>query len=60
MKTDEVWITKSGEKIFVADMTESHAKNALRCMLRNRRKKLRESMGDLTGVGTYDAGEFYK
>lgn len=35
---DEIWITKDGSKIAVADMTENHAKNALRLLLRKIRQ----------------------
>lgn len=38
LKNDEEWITKDGKKIMVGDMTEKHAKNCLRLMLRRVRK----------------------
>ena len=37
LKNDEEWITKDGKKIMVGDMTEEHAKNVLRMLLRRRR-----------------------
>lgn len=36
---DEVWVTKDGREILVGDMTESHAKNALRMLIRKARKE---------------------
>lgn len=38
-KGDEVWIQRDGTPIAVGDMTEGHAKNTLRMILRNRKKK---------------------
>jgi len=40
---DEIWTMKDGSKIQVGEMTEDHAKNALRMVLRNRRKKLQRA-----------------
>ena len=37
---DEIWTQKDGTEILVNDMTEAHAKNALRMILRNRRIRL--------------------
>lgn len=34
---DEIWITRDGTRITVSDMTEQHAKNALRMCIRQRR-----------------------
>ena len=31
---DEIWVTKNGQKVAVSDMTEKHAKNALRMLIR--------------------------
>lgn len=39
-REDEVWTTKDGREIEVGNMTEAHAKNALRMVLRKRRKTL--------------------
>jgi chemotaxis regulatin CheY-phosphate phosphatase CheZ len=36
---DEIWKCQDGRLIAVGDMTEAHAKNALRMILRNRRKR---------------------
>jgi hypothetical protein len=35
MKEQIYWTTKEGKKILVDDMTESHAKNTLKMILRN-------------------------
>ena len=37
---DEVWKTKDGTYIEVKDMSESHVRNALRLIIRNRRKAI--------------------
>lgn len=37
-KTDEQWTMDDGTKIWIADMTESHAKNCLRMILRRTRE----------------------
>ena len=36
---DEVWTTKEGQRVHVFQMTEEHAKNALRMILRKRRER---------------------
>lgn len=38
-KRDEMWTQKDGSKIAVGEMTETHAKNALRMILRNERRR---------------------
>ena len=38
MRKDEVWTTKDGRKIAVGDMSEEHAKNILRLLIRQRRE----------------------
>lgn len=37
---DEIWVTEFGETYHVQDLTEEHAKNVLRMLLRNRRRAL--------------------
>jgi hypothetical protein len=36
---DEIWTTSTGQKIAVGDMSESHVRNVLRMILRNRRRE---------------------
>jgi septum formation topological specificity factor MinE len=36
---DEIWKCQDGRLVAVGDMTEAHAKNALRMILRNRREQ---------------------
>ena len=36
---DEIWVTKSGQKIPVAELSEDHAKNILRMLLRKNRDR---------------------
>lgn len=36
---DEIWTTKDGRKIPVGEMTESHVRNTLRMILKNRRER---------------------
>jgi hypothetical protein len=36
---DEIWKCQDGRLIAVGDMTEAHAKNALRMILRNNRQR---------------------
>ncbi len=36
---DEIWTTKDGQCIAVKNMTEAHAKNALRMMLRRQKQE---------------------
>lgn len=43
---DEVWVTRDGRQLLVGKMTEEHAKNALRMILRKRRRR-RELLGTL-------------
>lgn len=53
---DEIWTTKDGQKIAVGDMDEGHVRNALRLMLRNKRKDrevLQDQLWDDPFVG-YD------
>lgn len=38
MAQEEYWTTREGKTIPVGDMTEQHAKNALRMMIRNQKK----------------------
>jgi hypothetical protein len=38
METDEVWVTRDGRRIAVGDMSEEHAKNTLRLLIRQRRE----------------------
>jgi thioesterase domain-containing protein len=38
-RPDEIWTTLEGRKIAVGDMEESHVRNALRLILRQRRRK---------------------
>jgi hypothetical protein len=40
-KADEIWTTRDGQKIAVGDMDEQHVRNALRMILRARRKMAR-------------------
>jgi len=51
---DEVWTTKDGEKIQVKDMSETHVRNALRSMLRYKRKQEFLSYRNING----DMGQF--
>lgn len=44
--TEEVWTMKDGKEILVGEMTESHAKNALRMILGKDRRR-REGMEEL-------------
>jgi hypothetical protein len=43
---DEIWITEDGTQILVGDLTEAHAKNILRMILRHRREE-REAMQEV-------------
>lgn len=36
---DEVWVQRNGTPILICDMTEEHAKNVLRLVLRRAREK---------------------
>lgn len=36
---DETWITEAGERILVGDLTEDHAKNILRMILKDERQR---------------------
>lgn len=38
---DEIWTTRDGRKIAVADMSEEHVRNTLRMLLRNMRRQRR-------------------
>ena len=49
---DEEWITKDGRTILVRDMTEQHAKNALRLMIR--RANYEQAEADSDGMDGYD------
>ena len=57
---DEQWKMKDGKMINVGDMTEGHAKNCLRLMLRwlRDRKEDDDSREDLVGIG-FGACEFW-
>lgn len=60
---DETWKTKDGTLIKVSDMTETHAKNALRLMLRQRKKwedEGEEFMDDMMEEAFGWDDEFYK
>ena len=57
---DEMWTMRNGKTIAVADMTEKHAKNALRMMIRKRREERDGTDDGARDVGSYDGGEFYK
>lgn len=57
--TDEAWVTKEGDVIAVQDLSEAHAKNIIRMMLRQQREQaifkeqfLRRLQEGL--LGTYD------
>lgn len=52
--TDEVWTMKDGRKIAVCDMSESHAKNALRLVLR-RARELKASNKNTQMKSLYEA-----
>jgi hypothetical protein len=43
---DEIWVCQDGRRLAVGEMTEEHAKNTLRMILRNRRRR-REAKVDL-------------
>ncbi len=43
MREPIYWTTKEGKRILVDDMTESHAKNTLKMILRNRQNALLKS-----------------
>ena len=49
---DEVWTTKNGQKkILVSDMTEDHAKNALRqCIKRSRERREAKYLEELAEI----------
>ncbi len=51
---DEVWTTAEGDKLFVRNMTESHAKNALRVII----KRFRAYRAAVNGVRDIDM-DFY-
>lgn len=36
---DETWVTEDGTEILVGDLTEDHAKNILRMILKDQRKR---------------------
>lgn len=46
---DEMWVTLSGDIMNISDMSEEHAKNALRLMLRQEREK-NDALDKLTGT----------
>lgn len=63
--TDEVWITKNGEMVFVQDLEAEHARNIVRMMLRGYRQQMAtlteqflENAAEMTGeidvAGMYD------
>jgi hypothetical protein len=53
---EEYWKVKNGKEIAVGDMTEDHAKNALRLILkRDRLKKEKEQIDE-----RWCNGDFYK
>lgn len=41
-QSDETWVQSNGVPIRISDMTEDHAKNVLRLVLRRMRKKMNE------------------
>ncbi len=53
---DEEWTQRDGTKILVGNMSERHAKNTLRMLLKTRRFD-HVRMCDEVG---YDNGDFYK
>ena len=61
--TDEVWMTEKEELICIQDLTEAHAKNIIRMMLRNQRQAqqtaaaMLESLSAIAGALESDADE---
>lgn len=41
---DEIWTMRDGTKIKVGDMTESHARNTLRMIIRNERRRAERAL----------------
>jgi hypothetical protein len=61
---DEVWITKDGEMLFIQDLSEEHAKNIIRMIMRQERamiieeEKLRNKILDqIKNIGGLGTGE---
>jgi hypothetical protein len=50
MTSDEIWVTKDGRRIPVADMSEDHVRNALRMILRKRRLRVERIIRQLDDV----------
>ena len=40
-KKDEVWVTRDGRRIPVGELTEDHAKDILRMILKNKRRRIK-------------------
>ena len=55
LKKDEVWKMKDGREIAVGDMTEEHAKNCLRLMLRGLKGKLAKQKAHEKFMNALDA-----
>ena len=56
MAKDEIWIQKDGTKIAVSEMSESHAKNALRMLIRKHNASYANMDDAFTGI----MQDFYK
>jgi hypothetical protein len=56
-KTDEYWTMRNGKQIAIGDMTESHAKNLLRKLIREDRIIFKSKDNDLLPTGD---GEWWK
>jgi hypothetical protein len=50
--TDEVWMTEKEELICIQDLTEAHAKNIIRMMLRNQRQTQQVAAAMLESLST--------
>lgn len=54
MSDDEIWTTRDGRKIPVGEMSEDHVRNALRMILRKRRKLAIDLIAKLEDRYNYD------
>lgn len=53
------WTMKNGEKIDVDCMTLPHLRSTLKMLISNM-GKYKEEIGEITGISSYDGGDFYK
>lgn len=56
---NERWIMRDGKAIYVDDMTESHAKNTLKMLIR-KHYQMPSAGVDFMAYADWNGGEFYK